>query len=179
MLMATDTKRWTIADLDSLPDDGNTYEVVRGELLVSPPPAFAHETIVARLHRILDRYVEEQGLGYVHSGNGVVRHADSQVQPDLAVRELPSTPDMTWDTAPLPILVVEVHSQSTRRHDLVEKRELYMDAGIDEYWMVDGANRTVTSVAPGRADVVSRETMTWHPKGVSSPLTFEVARVFG
>ncbi len=54
MHMATQLTRWTLAELHRLPDDGNKYELVRGDLFVTPPPTDAHETILARLTRILD-----------------------------------------------------------------------------------------------------------------------------
>jgi Uma2 family endonuclease len=59
---AQQTKRWTLAELHRLPeDDGNTYEVVHGELFVTPPPTVDHETVAARLVRVLDPYVERHG----------------------------------------------------------------------------------------------------------------------
>ena len=62
MHMATATKRWTLEELHSLPDDGNKYELVRGELFVTPPPTDGHETIAARLTEILAPYVREHRL---------------------------------------------------------------------------------------------------------------------
>jgi hypothetical protein len=44
MAMAVETMRWTRADLERLPDDENRYEVVRGELFVTPPPSGAAHT---------------------------------------------------------------------------------------------------------------------------------------
>jgi Uma2 family endonuclease len=61
--MATVTKQWTLEEVHSLPDDGNKYELVRGELFVTPPPIDPHETIGARLARLLDPYVEKEKLG--------------------------------------------------------------------------------------------------------------------
>ena len=59
-------KRWTLEELDSLPDDGNKYELIHGELFVTPAPTFQHETILARLTRILDPYVAANNLGFVY-----------------------------------------------------------------------------------------------------------------
>jgi Uma2 family endonuclease len=86
MHVATNTKRWTLEELHSLPDDGNKYELVRGELFVTPPPNDDHETILSRLSRILDRYVEANGLGLVYHPRSVVRVDGSEVEPDLMVR---------------------------------------------------------------------------------------------
>ena len=49
----TKTKVWTLEELHSLPDDGNKYELVHGELFVTPPPTVDHEEIAARLDRVL------------------------------------------------------------------------------------------------------------------------------
>ncbi|MEO7359410.1 MAG: Uma2 family endonuclease, partial [Gemmatimonadaceae bacterium] len=64
--MATETKQWTLAELRSLPDDGNRYELVRGALFVTPAPSNPHERIAARLTRILDPYAAKHGLGDVY-----------------------------------------------------------------------------------------------------------------
>ena len=52
--MPATTKVWTLEELHSLPDDGNKYELIRGELFVTPAPTNDHETISARLTRLLD-----------------------------------------------------------------------------------------------------------------------------
>ena len=63
MHMATATKRWTLEELHSLPDDGNKYELVRGELFVTPPPTVDHETILARLPNQSLRLLHHPRLG--------------------------------------------------------------------------------------------------------------------
>jgi hypothetical protein len=62
MHMATNLKRWTLEELHRLPDDGNKYELVRGDLFVTPPPNDGHETILARLTDVLTPYVRAQRL---------------------------------------------------------------------------------------------------------------------
>src|SRR4051794_26209806 len=89
MQMATATKLWTLPEVHSLPDDGNTYELVPGVLYVTPPPLDEHETIAARLARILDPYVAAQGLGLVFRPKAVFRIGkDVEVEPDLMVRAI-------------------------------------------------------------------------------------------
>jgi Uma2 family endonuclease len=178
MHMATVTKRWTLEEVHSLPDDGNKYELVRGELFVTPPPSAEHETISARLTRILDPYVEANGLGFVYRPRAVMRFDGSEVEPDLMVRQRPDA-DASWDNAPVPVLVVEVLSGITRRRDQLQKRSLYMDAGVAEYWMIDPERETVRVVQQNGEDVVAHEQVSWSPPGASTPLTFDVARVFG
>ncbi len=176
MAMPNAVKRWTLQELHSLPDDGNKYELVRGELFVTPPPTYDHETIGARLTQILVPYVAAHGLGLVYHPRAVLRFEGSEVEPDLMVR--PIAPGADWDRAPLPILIVEILSPSTRRRDRQQKRELYSDASIAEYWMVDPERRTITAVAAGRPDVTETETLAWSPAGASAPLMIELASVF-
>jgi len=178
MHMATATKRWTLEELHSLPDDGNKYELVRGELFVTPPPTVDHETILARLSRILEPYVAQQGLGLIYHPRAVLRFKGSEVEPDLMVRQPPAKPKTPWDQAPLPILLVEVLSDSTRRRDRMQKKTFYVDTGVEEYWIVDGESTTITSVRAGRADVVARGELTWSPDKATSPLTIDLAVVF-
>lgn len=180
MFMATAQKKWTLEELHSLPDDGNKYELIRGQLFVTPAPTDPHETAGARLTRLLDRYVERQGLGYVYRPRAVVRFEDSEVEPDLMVRQPhPNPDDPDWATAPTPSLVVEIASRSTRRRDREEKRALYMDAGVPEYWIVDADKRTITVVKQNSTDSVATDMLSWHPQGASEPLQFQLVDVFG
>jgi Uma2 family endonuclease len=61
----------------------------------------------------------------------------------------------------------------------VQKRELYLDAGVPEYWIVDGQQRTIRVVRSGRHDVVTAESLAWHPPGPSEPLVIDVPAFFG
>jgi hypothetical protein len=79
MQMATKLKRWTLEEVHRLPDDGNKYELVRGDLFVTPPPTDDHETIAARLAKALTPYVEAQRLGLVYRPRAVLRFEDSDV----------------------------------------------------------------------------------------------------
>ena len=173
-------KKWTVEELHSLPDDGNTYELIHGELCVTPAPTLLHETILARLTRILDPYVAANDLGYVYRPRAVIMIGDdTEVEPDLMVRQPPEDANAGWASAPMPILVVEVISDSTRRRDRVHKRELYAEIGIPAYWIVDGADRTVRNIRLGHSDVIAAETMSWHPVSADKPLVIALADVFG
>ena len=93
------------------------------------------------------------------------------------VRQPPDDPNASGVEVPLPILVVEVASESTRRRDRTDKRSIYAEAGIPEYWMVDGESRTVRVVRLSDEDVVAQESVTWQPTGVAAPLVIELAAV--
>lgn len=178
MPMAEATKVWTLEELHSLPDDGNKYELVRGELFVTPSPTNDHETITAYLNHVLVPYVAPLGL-FVYHARSVVRFEGSEVEPDLMVRVPTRGLGNAWEKAPVPILVVEVLSPSTRRRDFNQKRDFYMDVGVEEYWIVDQDRRTITSIRRDRDDIVAHDRLEWSPAGASAPLDISVAAVFG
>jgi Uma2 family endonuclease len=178
MAMALEAGQWTLEELHRLPDDGNKYELVRGELFVTPAPTPPHETVLARLHALLAPFVAEHRLGLVYRPRAVVQFDGSEVEPDLMVRQ--TIPDRTaWRDAPTPILVVEVASRTTARRDRNQKRQLYLDAGVAEYWIIDRLQRSLTIVRPGEPDVDVRGEFAWQPAGVVASLRIELADVLG
>jgi Uma2 family endonuclease len=177
MAVATQTKRWTLRELHSLPDDGNKYELVHGELFVTPAPSVEHETIAARLSAILTPYVTRHGLGHVHHPRSVVQRKGSETEPDLMVRHAHTGPRKSWATAPIPSLVVEIVSPSTRRRDYGAKKDFYKEVGVPEYWIVDGERLVITVIQAG----VSHELFDrvfWSPAGVVTPLEIRVDALF-
>ena len=179
MAMPDTIARWTLAELHRLPDDGNRYELVRGELFVTPAPSVAHQEIVEVLADLLYPYVARHNLGRLRFPRSVIRvGSDSEVEPDLMVRPIPERAAVSWDDVPLPILVIEVVSGTTRRRDRVEKRALYLDVVIPEYWIVDREHRTIRVVRPGSADADLSTTLVWHPTGASEPLALDIALLF-
>ena len=178
MHMATKIKRWTLEELHSLPDDGNKYELVHGELFVTPTPTPDHETIISRLSRILESYVAEHRLGLVYHPRAVLRFKESEVEPDLMVRQLPTRAKIPWEKLPVPILIVEVLSDSTWRRDHGPKRDFYMEAGVGEYWIVDGSDASITSVRKGEPDRVISDQLVWTPEGAAGPLVVDVPAIF-
>ncbi len=178
MLMAQTTGAWTLAELDRLPDDGNRYELVDGELFVTPAPSPGHEMLAAELLLILVPYVISHNLGRVHTPRAVVRQQGSQVEPDMMVR--PATPALpqTWAEMPTPLLVVEILSQTTRRRDHVQKRAFYLRLGVAEYWIVDRFERTIRVIRPDADDVLCNAKLAWFPAGATEPLQMDVAALF-
>ena len=169
------TVPWTREDLDRLPDDGNRYEVLDGELFVTPPPSDAHEEISAWLNGVLTPFVVANKLGRVYHPRAVIVSRTSQLEPDTMVR--PIAPLRGWENAPLPILVIEILSRSTRRRDLNHKRAFYMGQGIPEYWVIDRYTRSVLQVTPGGESSVT-SILTWAPPGTDSTLRIDVAAMF-
>ena len=178
MPMAATAKRWTLDELHRLPDDGNKYEVVFGELYVTPAPTEEHETILARLTALLQPYVHQHQLGAIFHPRAVIRFDGSEVEPDLFVRALRPRTGADWEDAPAPSLVVEVLSPATRRRELTTKREFYLAVGAGDYWIIDPESRTVRSIQAGRVDVVSGRSAEWAPVPQTAPLLLDVAALF-
>ena len=177
MSMVAMAKHWTLDELHRLPDDGNKYEVVFGELFVTPAPTEEHETILARLNAILVPYVTAHGLGAVFRPRAIIRFDGSEAEPDLFVRAVSPKSRRDWDAAPVPLLVVEVLSHTTRRRDLGSKRELYLEAGAAEYWVIDPERCDVRVIRPGQADKLVDDRLTWAPSS-ATPLALSVPDLF-
>jgi Uma2 family endonuclease len=177
MHMALDTRAWTRADLDRLPDDGNKYEVLDGELLVTPAPSPVHQQIIAWLSQRLTPFVATHGIGVVHQARSImVNGPKRQVEPDLMV--LPVGRFETWDAAPTPKLVIEVLSKATRRRDLAQKRQFYLERGVEEYWAVDRQDRSIMRVRRDAAESVTA-LLTWGPTGTFAALEIDASVMFG
>jgi Uma2 family endonuclease len=175
--MALKTHRWTRADLDRLPDDGNRYEVVDGDLLVSPAPRPAHERIIYSLRRLLEAFCDRENIARVYDGRPAFVADDSEVLPDIVVRQTILPPPERWEHEPMPLLVVEVISESTRRTDQIKKRAFYLESGVPEYWVVDSETRTILVVS-ANGDRIERETVRWQPREASAPLDFDLRALF-
>jgi Uma2 family endonuclease len=177
MLMAYATEPWTLDQLHRLPDDGNRYELLDGELFVTPPPSPSHELLASRLRSVLEPYVRAQRLGDLFGPRAVVRMLGAEVEPDLMLRPGVTGAFETWDKMPVPTLVVEVLSRTTSRRDLVQKRAYYQRIGVQEYWIVDGASRSICVVGKGD-DMVTATVLRWQPEGATDELVIDVEALF-
>lgn len=178
MVMAPSTNAWTLAELDRLPDDGNKYELVDGELFVTPAPSPAHEQLAAVLHGIIAPFVRANRLGRVYTPRSVVRTDGSEVEPDLMLRPATPTLPATWEQMPTPLLVVEILSRTTRRHDQEQKRGFYLRIGVAENWMVDRSSRSIRVVRRDSEDLVAESVLEWRPDGARDALRVDVAAYF-
>jgi Uma2 family endonuclease len=112
-------------------------------------------------------------LGQVLRPRAVIRHRGSEVEPDLMVRAVPDE-ELEWDALPVPILVVEVASPSTRRRNREQKRKFYADIGVAEYWIVDRERKLITVVRHGHGDADATESVMWVHDGADEPLVVDV-----
>ena len=127
----------------ALPDDGNRYETVHGELLVAPAPRLWHQALVRRLLVALDAFLKKHHIGEVLiSPADISWSEDTLVQPDLFVAAVAEVQTLDWGQVKTLLLSVEVLNPGTERFDRFTKRRLYQEVGVPLYWIVDPDNRS-------------------------------------
>jgi Uma2 family endonuclease len=128
------SRPFTRADLQDTPDDGRRYELIDGTLIVSPAPRITHQRVVGKLHLLLHEACPA-GLLLLFAPTAVELAEDTELQPDLLVA--PRDQFTEKELVGAPLLAVEVLSPSTRRVDLLLKRDRLQAAGCPSYWLVD------------------------------------------
>jgi Uma2 family endonuclease len=134
--------RWKSADLELLPDNGNRYEIIDGELLVTRAPHWDHQNAIVNLSVALVTWSRITGLGKVSVTPGIIFTDDDNVIPDLvwiSTDRLARVLDEAGHLLAAPELVVEVLSAGSdnERRDREVKRKLYAIRGVQEYWIID------------------------------------------
>ncbi len=122
-----------------LPNDGKRYEIIDGELFVSPSPETLHQLIVTRLTIRLGQYIEQRHLGKIFTApfDVILSHHDI-VQPDvLYVSRARDSIVTDKNVQGAPNLVIEVLSKNTAEADRTTKLKLYARSGVAEYWIID------------------------------------------
>jgi Uma2 family endonuclease len=132
--------QWTYEDWLRLPDDGFRYEVLNGELIMTPPPTVRHQDVIGALFTRMRLFAVERQLGKVFVAPCGVRLPEQPVpvQPDIFFVKAERR-DIVGEeyVEGAPDLVVEVLSPSNWTYDRREKFQAYLAAGVPEYWIVD------------------------------------------
>src|SRR5918999_4485783 len=124
-------RRWTAEEVRAVIEEsppGPRYELIDGELLVTPAPDPPHQAAVGALYAILRAYVGAHGLG-----KALLSPADLELrpgnitQPDIFVIPPDVRPGHRWRGVRALRLAVEVLSEGSRRHDRVTKRKHYLE----------------------------------------------------
>ena len=131
----------TVDDLAELPDDGRRYELVDGMLVVTPAPNRGHQRVSMELAFLLRSHVPPT-LEVLAAPFDVQVSEATMLEPDLLVIQRDDPADKSLRNPPL--LVVEVLSPSTRRYDVLVKRDVYEGFGVASYWLVDPDVPSVT-----------------------------------
>jgi Uma2 family endonuclease len=150
-MAATNRVKYLATDIWDTPDDGKRYEVIGGELFVSPSPSWLHQYALMQLALLVGNWVFQHALGkVVQAPLGIVLDEEDGVQPDLIYisrerdhiiteRGIESAPD----------LLVEVLSPSTASRDRGIKMRRYANAAVPHYWMLDPGGRALEAYKLG------------------------------
>lgn len=173
---------YTREEVLAFPDDGNRYELVHGELLVSPSPMLRHQRVVLELAVRLREYVRRNALGEVLAAPADISFgglADVLVQPDVFVVDPKHRGAQEWDAIRSLVLVAEVLSPSTARFDRFTKRRLYQEMGVPVFWIIDAEHRRAEVWTPeATVPVFESERLRWDPVGAGQALVVELAELF-
>ena len=145
MATAQPVLKFTYEDYRTTPED-KRYELLDGDLLMTPAPNLKHQEVLLRLGGRLGRFVEERTLGKLFAAPcDVVLSDHDVVQPDLLFvsREREHLLSDGAAVRGAPDLVVEILSPATAGRDRGYKHALYARHGVAEYWLVDPADETI------------------------------------
>ena len=172
-------RRYTVAEVLQFPDDGNRYELIRGELIVSPAPAPRHDVVLRRMGRLLEDYLESVGRPDTLFGLGDISWDDETlVQPDLFVVP-PNEVTNSWSTFRTLLLAVEVLSPSSGRRDRVDKRRLYQNQRVAAYWIVDHDAGVVEVWTPAdERPLMATASLTWRVTPNAPELAIDLEALF-
>lgn len=147
--MIAEAYRLRYEDYLRMPEDGNKYEIIQGELFVTPPPSTDHQRVSRGAFRKIDAYVEEHNLGEVFYAPFMVRLTpDEPVEPDLVyVRKNRLEIIDRAGINGAPDLVIEILSPNKPQYDRVTKFNRYLQVGVPEYWILDPKSRTAEQFA--------------------------------
>ena len=130
--------KFTIEDLERFPDDGKRRELIGGQIFVSTAPSIHHQLVVKRLLLQVELFLQDNPLGVVLPGVGIIFSSYDGVIPDvvfISSQQLPVLEEKRIYTAP--DWAIEVLSPGNSEYDLQIKRKLYQQQGVKLYWAID------------------------------------------
>ena len=134
--------RWTIADLEGFPDNGNRYEIIDGELFVTRAPHLDHQDVAGAIYAELRTWSLQSGLGKPFMTPGVIFSESDAVIPDviwISHERRSQLIDASGHLTGAPELIIEVlsNTEKDKKRDRETKLKLYSVQGVSEYWIVD------------------------------------------
>jgi Uma2 family endonuclease len=135
----------TYEDYVLLPDDRNRYEILEGELTVTPAPSTKHQSASANLFKLLSRHIDDRNLGKLfYAPVDLILDPTTILQPDLLFVFSAHQQIITERAIEgVPDLIVEILSPTTSRTDRVTKAQIYARHSVPIYWIVDPDEESV------------------------------------
>lgn len=184
MANSTLTRLTTYDDYKHMPNDGNQYQIIGGELYMTPAPTTIHQRISRKLLRFLDDYITQNDLGEIlYAPVDIVLSMTDVVQPDIVFVLKERLNIITKkNIVEAPDLVVEILSEHTETIDRKKKMKLYEQHGVKEYWIVDPDAKVIEQFVRKKGKFVLRERVksgqTLAAKIIEG-LSFSAGEVFG
>jgi Uma2 family endonuclease len=173
--------RLTLEELHALPEDSNRYELIDGELFVTPAPTYRHQDTAGRLYHLSLPVVDAARCNAYLAPADITFANHTLVQPDLFIlprREDGSRAGRFEDVGRL-LLAVEVISPSSCLTDRNQKRRLYQRDGVPAYWVVDTQQRAFEVWGPGSETCqVERESVQLVLPRCAAPLVIHLPAFF-
>jgi Uma2 family endonuclease len=138
-------KIYTYQDYLELPDDGKRYEIIEGELIMSPAPSTIHQMTKGNFYFHVRKFIEKEKLGILFDApTDVLMSNTNIVQPDIFfIFHKNSSIIKEANIIGVPDLINEIISPSSGYYDLIAKKEIYETFGVKEYWIVDPLKKRI------------------------------------
>ncbi|HVT41315.1 MAG TPA: Uma2 family endonuclease [Gemmatimonadaceae bacterium] len=187
MGMPAESRRWSPAEVREMQDGSRAwprFELIAGELLVTPAPGAIHQIAVGEILMLLSGYVDRENVGVALVSPadldllfGTIAQPDVFVAPPAGHAHLDQLRD--WSVVTSLLVAVEVISPSSARSDRVGKRHYYLRASVPEYWIVDVDARVIERWSPERSmPAILKDTLEWHPAGAGASLIVDLPALF-
>jgi Uma2 family endonuclease len=138
---------FTVADLDLMPEDGNRYEIIEGDIFISRAPSLLHQLAVQGFAKNIGVYLDHNPIGIVVPGPGVIFDEFNGVIPDVVFisNDRRARVASGLKITGAPDLAIEILSPGpdNERRDREVKRRLYAKFGVQEYWIADLEKRHI------------------------------------
>jgi Uma2 family endonuclease len=156
------------------------FELIDGELLVTPAPGPKHQMAAALLWQKLTEYLQPRRLGTAYvSPADIELAAGTIVQPDVFVVPPTDACLQSWSEVRRLLLAAEILSPSSARHDRVRKPRFFRAQRVPEYWIVDLDARVIERADPDRdAMVLFDDRLEWLPEGAREAFVMSVPEYF-
>jgi Uma2 family endonuclease len=178
-------RRWTTAEVRALMDESRPwprYELIDGQLIVTPAPSWTHQWAVVQLWKQLSEYLTREPIGIpMISPSDLELEKGHITQPDVFVVSLPESGHhpKSWPEVKALLVAAEVLSPSNARYDRVDKRKFFQRVAVPEYWVVDLDARVIERWTPSdvRPEIID-DILTWKPAGAAGAFTLDLSAYF-
>lgn len=176
-------RHWTAHEVAEMQQEDCAFprfELVDGDLLVTPSPFGPHQGVVGELYFLIANYLRRNdGLKVWLSPADIRLEPETIVQPDIFVAPRVDMRAEGWRAIKSLVLAIEVLSEGSLKHDRSIKRRFYQGLGVSQYWIVDVDHRCVECWRPrDKTATVHADRLEWLPPGATSPLIIAVPAMF-